>query len=35
MADAESVVAGITPASGVAFTGLFRNDKGMERALAT
>ena len=35
MADAEEVVAGITPAPGVVYTGLFLNDKGMERALAT
>ena len=35
MADAEQVVAGITPEPGVAYTGLFLNDKGMERALAT
>ena len=35
MADAENVVAGITPSPGVVYTGLFLNDKGMERALAT
>ena len=35
MADADQVVAGITPEPGVAYTGLFLNDKGMERALAT
>lgn len=35
MADAEEVVAGITPVPGVTYTGLFLNDKGMERALAT
>jgi hydroxymethylglutaryl-CoA lyase len=35
MADAEEVVAGITPAPGVTYTGLFLNDKGTERALAT
>jgi hydroxymethylglutaryl-CoA lyase len=35
MADAEEVVAGITPAPDVTYTGLFLNDKGMERALAT
>ena len=35
MADAEEVVAGIIPAPGVTYTGLFLNDKGMERALAT
>jgi hydroxymethylglutaryl-CoA lyase len=35
MADAEDVVAGITPVPGVHFTGLWLNDKGFERALAT
>jgi hydroxymethylglutaryl-CoA lyase len=35
MADAEDVVAGIDTAPGVAYTGLFLNDKGFERALAT
>ena len=35
MADAEEVVAGITPAPGVTYTGLYLNDKGMERALAS
>ena len=35
MADAEEVVAGITPAPGVTYTGLFLNDKGAERARAT
>ena len=35
MADAEDVVAGITPKAGVAYTGLWLNDKGFERALAT
>lgn len=35
MADAEAVVAGITPKPGVTYTGLFLNDKGLERALAT
>ncbi len=35
MADAEDVVRGITPAEGVAYTGLWLNDKGFERALAT
>jgi hydroxymethylglutaryl-CoA lyase len=35
MADAEEVVAGITMQPGVAYTGLFLNDKGFERALAT
>lgn len=34
-ADAEQVVAGITPVPGVAYTGLWLNDKGFERALAT
>jgi hydroxymethylglutaryl-CoA lyase len=34
-ADAEAVVAGIAPAPGVHFTGLWLNDKGFERALAT
>jgi hydroxymethylglutaryl-CoA lyase len=35
MADAEEVVAGITPQPGVHYTGLWLNDKGFERALAT
>jgi hydroxymethylglutaryl-CoA lyase len=35
MADAEEVVAGITPRPGVHYTGLWLNDKGLERALAT
>ena len=35
MADAEAVVKGITPAPKVAYTGLWLNDKGFERALAT
>ncbi len=35
MADAEDVVRGITPAEGVTYTGLWLNDKGFERALAT
>jgi hydroxymethylglutaryl-CoA lyase len=35
MADAEEVVATITPVPGVHFTGLWLNDKGFERALAT
>jgi hydroxymethylglutaryl-CoA lyase len=35
MADAEEVVAGITPVPGVAYTGLWLNDKGFERAVAT
>lgn len=34
-ADAEAVVAGITPQPGVHYTGLWLNDKGFERALAT
>ncbi len=35
MADAEEVVKGISPAPGVAYTGLWFNAKGLERALAT
>lgn len=35
MADAEEVVAGITPRPGVAYTGLWLNEKGFERARAT
>ena len=35
MADAEQVVAGVTPRPGVAYSGLWLNDKGFERALAT
>jgi hydroxymethylglutaryl-CoA lyase len=35
MADAEQVVAGITPQPGVRYTALWLNDKGFERALAT
>jgi len=35
MADAEAVVAGITPKRGVHYTGLWLNDKGLERALAS
>jgi hydroxymethylglutaryl-CoA lyase len=35
MADAEEVVAGITLAPGVAYTGLWLNDKGFDRAVAT
>ena len=35
MADAEAVVAGITPKPGVHYTGLWLNDKGLERALAS
>src|SRR5438874_6231534 len=34
MADAEDVVRGITPRRGVAYTALWLNDKGFERALA-
>jgi hydroxymethylglutaryl-CoA lyase len=35
MADAEDVVRGITPKPGVAYTGLWLNEQGFERALAT
>jgi hydroxymethylglutaryl-CoA lyase len=35
MADAEEVVRGITPKSGVKYTGLWLNEKGLERAIAT
>ena len=35
MADAEEVVAGIKLEPGVAYTGLYLNDQGLERALAT
>jgi hydroxymethylglutaryl-CoA lyase len=35
MADAEDVVRGITPQPGVAYTGLWLNDRGFERAAAT
>lgn len=35
MADAEEVVKGIVPVPGIKFTGLWLNDKGLERALAT
>jgi hydroxymethylglutaryl-CoA lyase len=35
MADAEAVVKGITPKDGVAYAGLWFNEKGFERALAT
>lgn len=35
MADAEAVVAGVTLQPGVRYTGLWLNDKGFERALAT
>lgn len=34
MADAEGVVAGITPGASVTYTGLWLNDRGFERALA-
>jgi len=34
MADAEEVVRGFTPAPGVSYTGLWLNNKGLERALA-
>jgi hydroxymethylglutaryl-CoA lyase len=35
MADAEEVVKSVAPAPGVAYTGLWLNDKGFERAVAT
>ncbi len=35
MADAEDVVRGITPAPGVTYTGLWLNERGFERAIAT
>jgi len=35
MADAEAVVAGIQPREGVRFTGLYLNEQGLRRALAT
>jgi len=35
MADAEDVVRGITPEPGVVYTGLWLNDRGFERAVAT
>ncbi len=35
MADAEEVVRGITPKPGVVYTGLWLNDRGFERAVAT
>src|SRR3989442_6690081 len=35
MADAEDVVRGITPQPGVLYTGLWLNDRGFERAVAT
>ena len=35
MADAEQVVAGITPAEGVSYRGLWLNSQGFERAMAT
>ncbi|WP_041392708.1 hydroxymethylglutaryl-CoA lyase [Sphingobium sp. SYK-6] len=35
MADAEAVVAGLTPRPGVQYTGLWLNQRGLERAIAT
>ncbi len=35
MADAEAVVAGITPRAGVQYAGLWLNQRGLERAIAT
>jgi hydroxymethylglutaryl-CoA lyase len=35
MADAEDVVAGLTPRGGVNFTGLYLNEQGLRRAIAT
>src|SRR5215470_4396526 len=35
MADAEDVVRGITPKRGVVYTGLWLNERGFERAVAT
>src|SRR5262245_17364728 len=35
MADAEDVVRGITPAPGVTYTGLWLNERGFERAVAS
>ena len=35
MADAEDVVRGITPKAGIAYTGLWLNEQGFERAVAT
>ena len=35
MADAEQVVEGIVPVDGIKFTGLWLNDRGFERAIAT
>jgi hydroxymethylglutaryl-CoA lyase len=35
MGDAEQVVQGITPNPAVEYTGLWLNEKGLERALAT
>lgn len=35
MADAEDVVAGITPKPGVSYTGLWLNERGFQRAVAT
>ena len=35
MADAEKIVAGITPVPGVAYRGIYLNDTGLKRAIAT
>src|SRR5690554_4191716 len=35
MADADDVVRGFTPAPGVSYTGLWLNEKGLERAIAS
>ncbi len=35
MADAEAVVAGITPKPGISYTGLWLNERGFDRAIAT
>src|SRR5512141_1842418 len=35
MADAEEVVKGFTPSAGVAYTGLWLNEQGLQRAIAT
>src|SRR3954470_13629858 len=35
MADSEEVVKGITPQPGVSYTGLWFNDQGLDRAIAT
>jgi len=34
MADAEAVLAGLTPVPGIAYTGIYLNDSGLKRALA-